>query len=107
MELFPLGQTKTIIEQVGLDITWVWEDLVFVEHNPFLIRFDPKSPRHLHIHFNTECEAAAVTKLKSALQNAAKEEGLRLSVDEKFTLRPKEGGEKEEFDVVFQAKSGS
>ena len=39
MELRPLGIVKEIVEAVGMDISYMYEDLVFIDHNAFLLQF--------------------------------------------------------------------
>lgn len=35
----PLGELKTILEDLGEEITYAYEDLVFIHHNQYLLQF--------------------------------------------------------------------
>lgn len=35
----PLGELKMILEDLGEDITYAYEDLVFIHHNQYLLQF--------------------------------------------------------------------
>ena len=35
----PLGTVKEMLEQIGMDISYAYEDLIFLEHNHFLLQF--------------------------------------------------------------------
>lgn len=39
MGLKPLGRVKDIVEAAGMTISYVYEDLVFIDHNAFLLQF--------------------------------------------------------------------
>ena len=43
MSFRPLGIAKEIIEATGLNVTYTYDDLVFIEHNPIIIQFDDKN----------------------------------------------------------------
>jgi DNA-binding IclR family transcriptional regulator len=40
MTLKPLGQVKELVESLGMEISYAYEDLVFLQHNGFLLQFD-------------------------------------------------------------------
>ena len=35
----PLGLVKQLLEEIGIEVTYAYEDLVFVQHNPILLQF--------------------------------------------------------------------
>jgi hypothetical protein len=51
----PLGILKTCLESLGFEITHCYEDLVFVEHNAFLLRMEANGPE-VSLFFNTESD---------------------------------------------------
>ena len=51
----PLGLVKEIIDAIGLSVTHVWDDLVFIEHNAFILQFGEKG-EDIMLHFNEESE---------------------------------------------------
>lgn len=99
MNFRPLGIAKEIINTTGLDVTYAYDDLVFVEHSPFLVQFDDDNPQNLKLYFNIDCEADAAKKLEAQLVAAAKAKEFTIRNCGKFTLQQKEGVE--EFEVKF------
>ncbi len=101
-ELKSLGKARSIVEQATqLKVTYAYDDLVFIEHNPFLLRFDVEKSDQMFLHFNVDCEDTEVEKLEKALTNVAKKEGMALTKAEPYELfAPKN---KYEIEVRFQA----
>ena len=100
MKLFALGKLREAVQQAtGLDITHVYEDLVFVEHSPFLIRFDHDDLTKVYAHFNIDCDTEDKEKLLGRLVDTASMEGLNCVDAARFTLEPVDG--KEEIRINF------
>ena len=99
MNFRPLGIAKEIINTTGLDVTYAYDDLVFVEHSPFLIQFDDDNPQNLKLYFNIDCEADAAEKLEAQLTAAATAKKFTIRKSGKFALKQKE--DTEEFEVKF------
>ncbi len=70
MGLKPLGIVKEAVEAAGMRISYVYEDLIFIDHNAFLLQF-AEEDNTLLIHIN---EAAQITEINDALVRL-KEEG--------------------------------
>lgn len=99
MNFRPLGIAKEIINTTGLDVTYAYDDLVFVEHSPFLIQFDDDNPQNLKLYFNIDCEVDAAERLEAQLTAAARTKAFTIRNSGKFELKQKEGVEK--FEVRF------
>jgi len=41
----PLGILKTLVESLGFEVTHCYEDLVFIEHNAFLLRMEERGEK--------------------------------------------------------------
>jgi hypothetical protein len=52
----PLGLIKEVIETTGLEITHVFEDLVFIEHNTYLLQMGERG-EDVRLYFNSESTA--------------------------------------------------
>ena len=50
----PLAEVKMMLEETGNDISYAYDDLIFVEHTAFLIQFDDEKPENLKLYFNTD-----------------------------------------------------
>lgn len=99
--LRPLGIAKEILAGIGLEVTYVYDDLVFVEHTAFLLQFDDVNPENLKLYFNVDCEAEAAETLEAQLIHAAKAQNFTIQNNGKFELKQKEGVE--EFEIRFLA----
>lgn len=99
MELRPLGIAKEIIEDTGLEVTYNYDDLVFVQHNPFMIQFDDDNSKNLNLFFNVDCEHETAEKLEAQLKTAALQREFTITPSGKFQMKQKE--DTEEIDIEF------
>ena len=99
MKLRPLGIAKEIIQETGLDIIYNYDDLVFIEHNPFMIQFDDENSKNLKLFFNVDCEQEAAEKLEAQLKNAALQREFTVTTSGKFEMKQRE--DTEEIDIKF------
>ncbi len=70
MSLKPLGIVKDIVEAAGMGISYAYEDLVFLEHNSYLLQF-AEDDNDVLIHINTEADKSIVEKDIAKLQQVA------------------------------------
>jgi hypothetical protein len=71
----PLGLIMNVVESLGLEVTYAYADLVFVDHNAFLLQMD-EVPGTVNLYFNRESDAAARPALIAGLSKHARENGL-------------------------------
>ncbi|MBL4901704.1 MAG: hypothetical protein JKY62_03550 [Desulfocapsa sp.] len=72
MPLRPLGTVKEILESAGMNISYAYEDLVFLDHNAFLLQFTDKEQEVL-IHINEEAVEDEIVQDLALLQQQAEE----------------------------------
>ncbi len=53
----PLGEITALLADLGLEVTYAYDDLVFVQHSAFILQFTD-DPAQLKLFINTECEPA-------------------------------------------------
>lgn len=95
----PLSEVKMILEEAGTDVSYAFDDLIFVEHTAFLLQFDDNKNSNLKIYFNTETsDKQAEVELKKLLPLVEKRK-MSLSPSGKFSLKQKE--DSEEIDILF------
>ena len=99
MKLRPLGIAEEIVQATGLNITYTYDDLIFVEHNVFIIQFDDANPKNLKLFFNVDCQAGTAGKLTDQLASSAKDKQFTMTPSGKFEMSQKEGSE--EIDIQF------
>lgn len=85
MAMYPLGVVKNIVEAVGMDISYAYEDLVFLEHNGFLLQFTDND-REVLVHTNSEADPAVVSRDISHLVEAALRHDMRFMQGSLYTL---------------------
>jgi hypothetical protein len=95
----PLGEARTIVEGIGLDITHVHDDLIFVEHNAFLLQFDDECEYNLFLHYNEDCDPAEKENIISKLSQSAKGVGFTVTKAKTYKISQKE--ETEELVLEF------
>jgi len=93
----PLGLVKELIDTTGLNITHVYEDLVFIEHNAFILQMGEKG-EDLKIVFNTESEESKRPEIQEELTKRAATFGLQLTSGGTYSLIEGEG---DTLDIEF------
>jgi hypothetical protein len=93
----PLGLVKQMIEAVGLEIAYAYDDLVFVSHNPFLVQFS-EAPGEVLVHFNAECPEEDAGRIFEALQRAGADVGLAVTRAGRYELTQ---GDEENMSLTF------
>lgn len=93
----PLGLIKELIDTTGLNITHVYEDLVFIEHNAFILQMGEQG-EDLKIIFNTESEQEKRPEIQAELAKRAETYGLKLTNGGTYSLVE---GEEDTLDIEF------
>ncbi|NLD99494.1 MAG: hypothetical protein GX640_06430 [Fibrobacter sp.] len=94
----PLGHVVNVVETLGLDVTYSYEDLVFVEHNAFLLRMGEKS-KAVFLYFNTESTVSERKPLTDKLIAAGKQQGLHIRLAGLYSMSQKEN---EQTEIIFK-----
>ncbi len=69
----PLGLLREIMETIGFEATYAYDDLVFASHNVYLVQFPEEAGAPLRLFFNKECDQDAAYAIENAfIQEAAK-----------------------------------
>lgn len=66
----PLGLVVSMIKNLGLEVTHCHDDLVFVEHNAFLIQMGDRG-EDVFVWFNVECDQGKVGEIFAGLEEQA------------------------------------
>lgn len=86
----PLGLVKQLLEEIGIEVTYAYEDLVFVQHNPILLQFG-KVGEMLFFYTNVETGEEEVAQLFAAIQAAAGSQGMTLMQRGRYRLSEADG----------------
>lgn len=95
----PLGIIKEMIETIGLETTYVYEDLVFIEHNAFLLQMGEKG-KDVSVLFNTDSNPEARPEMLARLQRASAPLGLEISEGDLFSINQQEGEESIQLEII-------
>ncbi len=90
MSAKPLGMVKQIVEEAGMGISYAYDDLIFLEHNSFLLQFSDKDQDVL-IHRNSEADEAVVSSDISRLQEVALTYKMRFITGDTYLLNQDDG----------------
>lgn len=93
----PLGLVKEMLTTMGLESTYVYEDLVFVSHNAFLLQFGEMG-EELGLYLNRECPHKDAREVTAKALAAAASVGLKTVLKGRYELAPNED---ETFSVKF------
>lgn len=85
----PMGKITAILADLGLEVTYAYDDLVFVQHSAFMIQFTDV-PEKLKMFVNTECEPETADSVAANMGTAFEKEGFDLILTGRFSLTPNE-----------------
>lgn len=92
----PLGLVREMLSGMGLTPTYAFEDLVFVEHNAFLLQFEEET---VGLHVNAECPDPELEPLVRRAVQAGAAVGLTVVMRGRYEMRANEGDDS--FSVHF------
>ncbi len=95
----PLGLVKEMIDATGLSVTHVWDDLVFIEHNAFILQFGEKG-EDIMLHFNKESEEDKRDEITAEIVAKGQKQGLVVSYVGTYSLIQKDD---ENIDIEFHS----
>ena len=86
----PLGLVKQFLEEIGIEVTYAFEDLIFIQHNAILLQFG-KVGEILFCYTNEDADAVEATQLFAAIQAKAGDHGITLVQRGRYRLSEAEG----------------
>jgi hypothetical protein len=103
MPLRPLGAVLEMIESIGHDVTYVYDDLVFIEHNAYLLQFG-KTGDHLDLFFNMEVSDDDADTISENLIRSGRQKGFVIERKGHYELFPSQD---ENLQIRFFERSGT
>ncbi len=89
MTLKPLGKVKELVESVGMGISYAYDDLVFLDHNAFLLQFGEDN-QTIIVHTNSEAAAKEAEEGIARLQKGGSITDLAIVVGGFYTMSQSE-----------------
>ena len=99
----PLGLVMNMVQSMGLEVTYAYDDLVFVDHNAFLLQMD-EDPQTINLYFNQDSDIAVRPSLAEELIHYGQENSLRVLEQGLFAIEQASG---EALKVTFSRKDHS
>lgn len=91
---------QIILEGVGLEVSYAYDDLVFPENTVFLIQFDDVNTDNLFCHFHQDLEESARVNILKELSEECAKRKCTIAAKGSFVLVEKEGGVDIEFSEL-------
>lgn len=85
----PIGKVMNWLEASGFSVSYLYEDLVFVESNAFLIRFEKSGTQNILIYLNSKFNPKKTSVLEKLLLNEARNHEINPVRRGSFTLSQK------------------
>ena len=95
----PVGKVMNWLEAAGFNVSYFYEDLVFIESNAFLIRFGESDPPEIVIHINSDCDSVKAVELVELLLTEGHKHEIKPVLAGRFALLQKN---EEEIDIRFE-----
>jgi hypothetical protein len=99
----PLGIITEIIEQMDLEVTYAYEDLVFISHNAFLLRMG-ESGEVVYLYFNEESQTDKRDQISEQLVRLGVNCRLKILPSGTYTIKPRED---EKLNIYFNEKAAT
>lgn len=93
----PLGLVANALEEIGLSVSYAYEDLIFVESTVVLVKMC-ETPEDVLLYTNKTCSEQDAKDLEARLSIAARKQGLSMNYGGQFKLNQKE---EKKLDVTF------
>jgi hypothetical protein len=95
----PLWMVEKLVGLLNMEITYAYDDLVFVEHSNILFQFDEDDHELLRLYVHKDAAVSGEPEIVGKLFSLAEENAIRIKRAGNFYLNEKK--ESEEIDIVF------
>lgn len=85
----PIDALAEVIQQLGLDVTYQHDDLIFVSHNLFVLKFTDHE-YCIDLYFNEDIEEEKAQALMDLIEAAAEFKGLQITYKGAFCSKQEE-----------------
>lgn len=99
-----LGIAMEIIEKTDLQVTYNYDDLIFVDKNMFIIQFDDNKDKNLKLHFNNDITTDVEKIILKKLETAAKEFNYTITQEGYYLMDGSEDEEKIQLNFIKEKK---
>ncbi|MBN1499670.1 MAG: hypothetical protein JW982_05935 [Spirochaetes bacterium] len=104
-DLIPLGEVSKSLEEIGYEVTYAYNDLVFIEHSPFILRFDLEDVRTVHFYAHNSFDETEKNKYFSDVNDKLNKSSFKIIMSGTFELMESRK-EDNNIDVIFYENNG-
>lgn len=83
----PLGKITALLADLGLEVTYAYDDLVFVQESAFMLQFT-EDPVGLKLFTHTECDPAVANDVAANLISEFDKAGFNVTPVGRYFLTP-------------------
>jgi hypothetical protein len=94
-----LGKAREMAQASGFDISYAYDDLVFSEHNVFIIKFHERDYSKLYLYFNIDCDPKVALSIEQKMIKYGPVS--EMGVVRKGFFSIKQAEDKEELELSF------
>ena len=91
MGLKPFGIVKEFVEAAGMGVSYVYEDLIFIDHNAFLLQFTDDD-KIILVHINRDAVKVEIEDDIARLREEAVAREIELTDGEYYTISNEDDG---------------
>jgi hypothetical protein len=84
-----LGKITAVLSDLGLEVTYAYDDLVFVQHSAFMLQF-MDDPAKLKMFINTECEPKVANDTAANIILQMERAGFEVTPAGRYFITPNE-----------------
>lgn len=95
----PLNDVTHMMEHVGFEVGYAYDDLVFSENAVFIVQFGDSETKELKLFLNVDCEKKEVQRIEKGMKVVASDKGYVVIPSGTFELSQKDGAD--EIDIRF------
>lgn len=92
-----LGKISAVLSKLGLEVTYAYDDLVFIQHSAFILQFTD-IPGKLKLLINTECDSGEANRIAADMILNFDTAGFEVDHVGRFFLTPNQD---ETLNIVF------
>jgi len=97
-----IGPIMNAVNEAGFQVTYAYDDLLFVEHSDVLIQFDDSVAQGFNLFFHKELPQERREQIKKRFNEVIKDTEMKIAFAGHFTMHDKPGSQ--EFNIVFNEK---
>ncbi|MDR3630709.1 MAG: hypothetical protein P4L42_10265 [Desulfocapsaceae bacterium] len=96
--LKPLGIIKEMLDGIGFEVTYAYDDLIFIAHNAFLLQMG-STGEEVGLYFHTDSSPDKRDDITNLLKECGRQ--YRFAVDRKGTYTVSQNTSGEDFQLCF------